>query len=64
MGDVKKSFCANYKKKYLCEGGGGGGGGEISRLYKLPTLRVRFGFCLFSILFYFKTKNIIMCSDI
>jgi len=31
MGDVKKSFCANYKKKYLCEGGGGGG--EISRLY-------------------------------
>ena len=36
MGDVKKSFCANYKKKYLCEGGGGGGGGgggEISRLY-------------------------------
>jgi len=33
MGDVKKSFWANYKKKYLCEGGGGGGGGEISRLY-------------------------------
>ena len=39
MGDVKKSFYANYKKKYLCEGGGGGGGGgEISRLYIVKSL--------------------------
>ena len=44
-------------------GGGGGGGGRRSVTIKdkLPTLRVRFGFCLFSILFYFKTKIIVMC---
>jgi len=41
---------------------GGGGGGLLD--YKLPTLRVRFGFCLFSILFYFKSKNKSMCLDI
>ena len=42
-------FFSKDKQKNLSGGGagaGGGGGGE-SRLYKLPTLRVRFGFCLF-----------------
>ena len=60
-------FVLIISKDYFFGGaGGGGGGGRLSVTIrdKLPTLRVRFGFCLFSILFYFKTKNIIMCSDI
>jgi len=52
------------RKKYLFGGGGAGAGGagrlSVTIKDKLPTLRVRFGFCLFSILFYFKTKIIIM----
>ena len=53
---VKKSFCANYKQKYLWEGGGGGGGGggEISRLYivkhdsfiKFDGLLIAFFLCI------------------
>ena len=52
-------FFSKNKQKNLSGGAGGAGGGGESRLYKLPTLRVRFGFCLFSILFYFKPENII-----
>ena len=58
------------RKDYFFGGGGAGAGAggagrrSVTIEDKLPTLRVRFGFCLFSILFYFKTKNIIMCSDI
>ncbi len=32
MGDVKKSFCAKNKQKYLWVGGGGGGGGGGGRV--------------------------------
>ena len=52
-------FFSKNKQKNLYGGGGGGGGGAgggagggESRLYKLPTLRVRFGFCMFTCLFY------------
>ena len=60
----KNLFVPIIRKSIFEEEEAGGGGGEISRLYKLPTLRVRFGFCLFTYMFYFKTKNIIMCLDI
>ena len=60
-----RHFVLKIRKDYFFGGGGAGGAGAAGRLSviyrdKLPTLRVRFGFCLFSILFYFKSKNIIM----
>ena len=57
-------FVLNFRKDYFFGGGAGaGGGGRLSVIYrdKLPTLRVRFGFCLYSSMYYFKSKNIIMC---